>query len=506
MREEPAGAERLPGADTGWARETGSGIAWSTAAFVAARLVSFLSLLVLARLIAPDAFGVMAAIITFLGFLELASDLGMRNTVVYEQERGITPRVQTAFALNLGISLALTVVGVAAAPLVARWFKVPDESWLFALASLNLFLTGLGNIHDGLLMRSMDFRMRTWPQLARAALRAIVTIALALAGMGPEALVIGYLAGTVAWVIVLWLSAHELLLPRYDRQVARSMLSYGAGASMLEILAALGNALPPLVIGRMLGSVSLGLYSVAMRIPELFIQSVAWNVSVVAFPALARRRAHDAGAVNDAANGLIRWTALFAAPVAIWMATMSGPLVRVLLGPEWAGAEEVLTALAVGEIFAVLLFPIGDAFKAAGRQRPYVLAQTGALIVLVAAMVLTASEGLAAVAWARTAQMAVFALAVVLVARAVLGYRPSGMLRALAPGAAAASGVFLGAGFVRVVWPADALVPLIAGTGAAIAVGALLLWLLDPASWREARSAVRALLRRARRPAPQAAG
>lgn len=489
----------------GWARSTGHGIAWSTVAFVAAKAISFLSLLVLARLVAPSAFGVMAAIITFLGFLELASDLGMRNTVVYEQEHGITPRVQTAFALNLGIALVLTIVGIALSPLVAAWFHAPEEAWLFALASLNLLLTGFGNIYDGLLMRGMDFRRRTGPLLVRATCRAVVTIPLAAVGLGPEALVIGYLVGTVAWVCVLWFMAHERVRPRYDAEIARSMLAYGAGASALEILAAIGTSVPALVIGRTLGSRSLGIYTVAQRVPELFIESVAWNVSVVAFPALARRRATDPEAVSSAANGLIRWTVLFATPVAIWMAVLAGPLVHVLLGPQWAAAAGVLSALAISEIFAVTVFPIGDAFKAAGEQRSYIVIQVIAVVALVVLMILASPAGVVAVAWARTGQLALFVIAIVFLARRVLGFHPLGVLRATGPGMAAGVGVLIGAGAVHLAWPADTIGPLVAGTIAGALCGMATLRLLAPDRWRETRDLLVRLAGRVR-PTPQPAG
>lgn len=505
MSDEPGEPEGDDTSHSAWARSTGHGIAWSTVAFVAARAISFLSLLVLARLVAPDAFGVLAAIITFLGFLELASDLGMRNTVVYEQEHGITPRVQTAFALNLGISFVLTVFAAAASPLVAAWFHVPDEAWLFALASLNLLFAGFGNIYDGVLMRGMDFRRRTGPLLARSAVRALVTIPLAVAGLGAEALVIGYLAGTVAWVAVLWVIAHERIRPRYDAEIARSMLAYGTGASALEVLAAIGTAVPALVIGRTLGSASLGLYTVAQRIPELFIESVAWNVSVVAFPALAQRRATDPDAVSDATNGLIRWTVLFATPVAVWIAVLAGPLIYVLLGPEWTPATGVLSALAISEIFAVAVFPVGDAFKAAGKQRAYIVIQVIAMVVLVGLMVLASPAGLDAVAWARTAQLALFVVAIVFLAQRVLGFHPLGALRAMGPGMAAGVGVFAGAKAVHLALPADALGPLVLGTIAAALGGAASLRVLSPDAWHQSREVLTGLLERVRPTSPQAA-
>ncbi len=223
------------------------------------------------------------------------------------------------------------------------------------------------------------------------------------------------------------------------------------------------------------------------------------------FPALAQRRADDVTAIEDGANSLVRWTVLFAVPVAAWMAVLSGPLVAVLLGPQWSQAAAVLTALAVSEIFAVAIFPIGDAFKAAGRQRPYVVIQIAALVALVVMMVLAAPAGIAAVAWARTAQLAAFAIAIILLARRVLGFHPAATLRAVGPGAAAGIGVFAGSGAVALLWSSDSLGPLIAGTLAGALAGALTLRVLAPSSWRELRGLAARLARRGGRVSPSAA-
>src|SRR5687768_15103858 len=110
---------------------------WSIVAMIVARLLGFASLLVLARLLVPADFGVVAAILVLLGFLELAGDAGMKASVVYEQEAGITRRVQTAFTVSLLASVVLAAAGVLLAPVIAGFFRMEDHVGLFRLASLS---------------------------------------------------------------------------------------------------------------------------------------------------------------------------------------------------------------------------------------------------------------------------------------------------------------------------------------------------------------------------------
>jgi len=119
--------------------------------------------------------------------------------------------------------------------------------------------------------------------------------------------------------------------------------------------------------------------------------------------------------------------------------------------------------------------------------------------------VLASPAGITAVAWARTAQLAAFAIAIVLLARRVLGFHPVATLRAVGPGAAAGIGVLAGSGAVALLWSSDSLGPLIAGTLAGALCGAFVLRVLAPSPWRDLRDAVMRVARRGRRISPQAA-
>src|SRR5215218_9871402 len=167
-----------------------AGVVWSSLAFIATRALTLGSVVILARLLAPSEFGVVAAVLIVLGLLEVGSDLGMKATVIYEQ--GDDPiRVNTAFWLGLAISGGLSALGLLLAPLAADFFNMPDQTDLFRLAVLNVALTGLGNVHDALLLRDLAFRPRVVTEVIRGCVRAGVSIALAVAGVGAASLVWG---------------------------------------------------------------------------------------------------------------------------------------------------------------------------------------------------------------------------------------------------------------------------------------------------------------------------
>ncbi|MEA2426542.1 MAG: hypothetical protein QOF37_170 [Thermoleophilaceae bacterium] len=450
------------------------GIFWSLLTFVAAKSITFLSTLVLARLLGPSEFGVMAAVLAYVALLELIGDLGMNATVVYESEKGITPRVETAFTLNLIVAAVLTVAGVLLAPFIADFFNVGSHADLFRLAALDLILTGLGNVHDAILLRELDFCRRIVPQLAANIVRAGLTIALVALGLGALGLVVGFLAGTAAGTIALW--ALSSFRPRLtiQRSALRSMLTYGGWASVLQIFAVIGNRADVAVIGRVLGERALGIYVIGQRLPELVIENVSWNLSVVAFPALSRKRDSEQGMVPTTLN-LVRYGALFGLPVGALISVLATPLVVVLFGAKWQAAGVVMSAVALMYAMNAVIFPLGDVFKALGRQ-PTMVAYNAALVpTMVAAMVLASPSGIGAVVWARVGVSFVSgAVLVVLVLRA-LDLRLVTFLVQLRGAVAAGAGVVAGSGAVRLLWPDNSVGPLVTGALAGAAVGLLAL-------------------------------
>jgi lipopolysaccharide exporter len=474
------------------------GVVWSNVAFVCTRALSFVAVVILAHLLAPSEFGVVAAVLVILGVLELGSDLGMRASVIYEQEFGITQRVQTAFTFGLIVAGVITAFGLVIAPLVGDAFDINGVTGLFRLAVLNVMLTGFGNVHDALLLREMDMKRRTVSEVVRGVARAGVSIALALAGVGAASLVWGMLAGTAVWVVTLWGLTGFIPSLSFDRRAARSMAAYGLGASALDALAAVTTRLDVVVIGRVLGSGALGLYTIAFRLPEVLIQSVAWNISQVMFPALSRQRVLDRERLEPVTLMLIRYQALYALPVAAVLAVLAPPLVEVLFGPRWHNAAGVLAAIAVLTSVAALIHPLGDLLKAVGKQRILVAINLAVIPVAVVAMVMAASAGIVAVAWARVGSGLLFAIGLALFTPRSLGIRPLAVLGAALPGVAAGIGTALGAAAVRVAWPGPTLAVVATGAIAGCLTGIVLLRLLYPGTFHITVDEARAMARERR--------
>ncbi len=467
------------------------GVFWSLLSFVGSKALTFLATLILARLLAPSEFGVLAAVLAFITLLEVISDLGMKATVIYESERGITDRVQTAFTLNLIFTVLLTVIAVALAPIIAKFFGAESQTILFRVAALDLLLTGLGNIHDALLLRDMEFRLRIIPQLSGNLVRGVSTIGLALAGLGASALVIGFIIGTAVWMVTLWVVKPFWPKLTIQRSAIRSIATYGGWASALMVLSAFAQRSDIAVIGSALGASALGFYTIAQRLPELIVGNVTWNLSIVAFPALAQRRDRKDGSLTDTTLNLIRYSALFGMPMGAGLAVLATPLVVVLFSDKWAEAGAIMVPLAIMYGLVCIVFPLGDTFKALGRQPIMVAVNAVTLPIGIGVMVLAAPAGIVTVAWARlgvtAAQAAVW---FVLISR-TLDLRLRTVVSMLRPACSAAAGVALGGVAVRVALPEATIGPLLLAALASGVGGAVGLRTFANREYAELRDLVR---------------
>lgn len=492
---------------TSIAADVRAGAAWSIVAMVFVRLLGFASLLVLARVLAPENFGVVAAVVVFLSFVELASDAGMKASVVYEQETGISSRVETAFTISLIASVALTALGIALAPVIAGFFRIEEHTDLFRLASLSVLFTGLANVQDGLLQRDLAFRRRLFAETLRAGLRASVSIALALAGFGAASLVWGMLAGSVGWMAFLTFQTRIRPTLRLDRAAARSLGSYGASSLALATIAAATSRLDAIVIGRLLGERALGIYTVAFRVPELAIQAVAWQLSVVIFPALSRKRVADQQGLPAATLRLMRLQSLYVIPVAALIAVLAEPLVETLFGPAWEDAAAILVPLSVLSAVFSAVFPLGDLLKATGRQGVLVALNLATAPLTVVSMVAVAPRGLLAVAWVRVGASVLFVAMLVIATAHYARVPAANALRTAVPALVAAAGIVLAAEAARLACGCAAGIEVLTGALAGAVGGAVSLAVLAPSTFAEARESIPALaqLRRGRRPATAAA-
>ncbi|SET54818.1 oligosaccharide flippase family protein [Geodermatophilus poikilotrophus] len=445
--------------------------AWAGLSFGTTKLAVFVSTLVLARILVPEDFGVVAAAMTVVALFEIGLDLGVGSALIHDQEQGITNRVQTAFTLNLAVAALLTGVFVAVAPAVAAYFRIPEQVDVFRAIAFFLLIRGLGQVHDAVLRRDLDFRRRTRAEIARALTRFAVSVPLALLGHGVWALVWGLLAAEVAGTVVNWLLVRFRPRLTIDRTAVRTLLHFGLAVVGVQALSVVSSNADYLAVGRLLGPDDLGQYTIAYRLPELLIDNVYWIFSSIALPWYSRARTESADSFKDTMLRALTLLTLFGFPMGTALALVARDAVPAFFSEQWLPAVGPMVLLSLSAGIAAIGFASGDIFPALGRPGLLLRLDVVVATVEIAAYFLLARHGILVVAAVNLSVLAVYMLVRVFIANRLVGATLGESARAVLPAVSVSVGMAAcGVPVLLLVEPGIASLAAVIGAGA---VGAL---------------------------------
>ena len=405
-------------------------MAWAYGAYIGGRMLVLVSTAILARLLTPADFGVVALALVFMTFLDAIRDLGLGQALILASPEEEAARAQTVFSWSVVFGLGLTVAMTLLAPLAASFFHEPDLKGIVPVLGFTFLLRSLGTTHYALARKHLNYRVRTVSEISEVTVRGIVGIALALGGFGAWSLVIGFVAGVAASTIALWALVPFRPRPRLTRTHLRDLLSFGGLVTFIDIGAVVFYNLDYLFIGRILGANALGLYTIGFRIPELVILNIAHVAGDVLFPAyteLGRERLREGYLTT------LRYTTMLTLPIAVGLVVLARPLILVAFGDQWTGSIDVARVVAVYALFATLAIPPGTVLKVTRRLGLMAAIGTPQLAVLVVLLVIYTPEGILAVAIATAALQAVAPLLQTIIVSRQLELPLRASARALVP-------------------------------------------------------------------------
>lgn len=343
------------------------GTLWSYLALMSGKVLNLVTTLILARLLVPEEFGLVAAAAVVIQFLDVVTSGGLDGALI--ASRSDTEEVANAcFYTNVAAGLLMYAVAWFAAPFAADFFRQPDLVPIFRVLALTLPISAFGLVPDAMLQRQLLFRRRTVPTISRNLLKGGTSIGLALAGAGAWSLVFGQIAGEAAATIVAWVVAEWRPTLRLGRAATREALTFGWHIAGLDVAAQFGNNVDYLVVGRILGAAELGVYQLAYKLPELAVRSIDNVVGEVAFPVLTGVR-DDHDFLRRAYVVYLRHVTLVTFLMGGIVAVCSQPFVTAVLTPKWDAVAEPMALLSIALAIASVGYVPGVLYKVIGRPR-----------------------------------------------------------------------------------------------------------------------------------------
>lgn len=464
---------------------------WWSAIEISVRYgVQFAVMVVLARLLSPADFGVLAMVLVFTTFAALLVDGGLGSAIVRKQDPTADDET-SVFLVNLGMGCALALALSALAPMIARFYMQPVLVPLLRLMAWVLPLGALAMVPNAVLSRRLEFRARAATELIASVGSALLALWLAWRGHGVWAL---------AWQAVVWAGLRAAMLwllsgwrPRgcFDWRAFAELFRFSGFLLLANALNIFSVRLQSLLIGRMFDPSSLGYFSMAQdtqQAPAQFMGILLNRVGLPMFSVVSDQPDKLAGALRLS----LRLSMFVFAPLMFGLAVMAGPIVVVLYGREWEAMAPLLGILAVAAVFWPLHALNLVAISARGRSDLVLKLEIVKALVLIPMVLAAVRSGVMAVAWAVLASSLASVVTNTLYSRRLLSCSLGTQLRVTAPV------ILLAAGAAACGWlasrlaggPVTALAAAVPVSTAVYAAGAVTFRLQ---AWRDFKSFLRAM-------------
>jgi O-antigen/teichoic acid export membrane protein len=301
--------------------------------------------LVLARILSPADYGLIAMAMIVMNFVQMFKDAGLSMATV-QQETVFHKQVSTLFWLNALISALIAIAVFLGAPLLSLFFNRPELTPVTAALAVSIFISGLAIQHEALLRRHMRFQALAFTQIIALLVNLIVSIVLALSGFRYWALVIGMIAHSVTETLLAFYFCPWMPGKMQKGTGVRGMLKFGGHLTGFNFVNYFARNADNILVGKFIGMEALGLYSKAYQMLMLPLNYIRQPLDQVALPALSALR-NEPGRYARYYERLLQVSALAIIPLTLFCALEADFLVKILLGPQWIGTVTVFRILAL---------------------------------------------------------------------------------------------------------------------------------------------------------------
>lgn len=344
-----------------------SGVKWTTFSSVTGAILQVIQLIILARLLDPTAFGLMAITAVVIGFAQAFLDMGISNAIIHQQEVSHT-QLSTLYWINVLAGVMLFIIVSLCAPLIAAFYQEAALTKIIILVAVTFLIQPFGQQFVVLWQKELRFNDIAKIDIISKLLSLTTAVTFAYYGYGVYALVYGALAGTVFQTIQLvykGLKEHRIALV-FQLSEVTEFLNFGMYQMAEKTLNYFNSQIDTLLIGKLLGVEALGIYSVAKQIIMKPIQVINPIVSKVTFPIMAKIQ-HDTERLKDIYLKTINLLSSINFPIYLFIAITAPQLVVLMFGQQWMDAVIIVQILSIYGALRSIGNPIGALLLAKGK-------------------------------------------------------------------------------------------------------------------------------------------
>jgi O-antigen/teichoic acid export membrane protein len=338
---------------------------WTVFSQIAQISIPSIVMLILARLLTPEDFGVVGVAMIAIGFAQIFQDFGLGKALI-QREGQIEESANIVFWSNLGFSIVIYLILFLLSPQISVFFHDPRASNILRVLCIQIILTSLTTVHFSLLQRDFQFKSLFAVRLAPSVIPAVISLPLALIGQGVWALVWGALAGSLAQAILVWRISEWRPTQIFNLKLAREIYGFGIwvfSEMMLSWLIVWGDSI---VLGHFLGVDELGVYRVGFTFITLIFSMAFSPIIPIAYSTFSRLQTNEED-LRKSFLKIVKLMALISLPLGVGLALLAKPVSILIFGQMWKGIEIVIAiiGLKLGMDYLVGINP--EIYRATGR-------------------------------------------------------------------------------------------------------------------------------------------
>lgn len=310
-----------------------SGLVWTFGERIIAQAVSFIVSILLARILMPEEYGVIAIVLVFINIANVFVSNGFGESLVRKKDSNEMD-FSTIFYCSFVFSWILYVILFALAPIIAEFYKQEALRTLLRVLALKLPISSISTIQHAYVSKHMIFKKFFFSTLGGTLISGVLGILMAYGGCGAWALVAQYLCNTVIDTVVLFITVPWRPRRLFSRKAAFQLINYGWKLTASSLINEFYSELRSLIIGRVYSSADLAYYNRGNQFPSLIITNVDTAIGKVVFPAMTKV-AEEKQRIKQVSRRSMKTTSYIIFPLMIGLMAISEPLVRLLLTDKW---------------------------------------------------------------------------------------------------------------------------------------------------------------------------
>ena len=371
------------------------GMLWNAAEKFAVQGGQLFIGIILARILVPDDFGLIGMLTIFIAISQVFVESGMGSGLVQKKER-IDSDFSTVFVFNFVISLLIYLILFFFAPLIAKFYNMPQLVILTRVLTINIIINSLAVVQRTRLTINLDFKTIAKVNVVSVFVGGILGVLFAYWGYGVWSLVIQNLSGAIASVIMFWFLSHWRPSFLFSKKSFNELFGFGYKLLLSGLYAQIINNLYNLIIGKVFSAAELGYYTRARSFAELTAGTVTSVLHQVSFPILASLR-DDKDRMTVIFSKMIRMTSFFIFPSMTILAILAKPFVIIVLTEKWLPVVPFLQMLCFARVFYPMSVINMNILNAIGRSDLFLKVDLLKFPLYVISLIITIPLGLNAI-------------------------------------------------------------------------------------------------------------